>query len=86
MKEQVPSVGCIVHYVLKQGSHAGEDRPAIVLRTIEGIDIHIFLAEGDADQWWTGRTAKAVEYSEDRMPLTWHWPDEVQSVRQSFSN
>ena len=30
--EQVPSIGRIVHYILDEGPHAGEHRPAIIVQ------------------------------------------------------
>lgn len=67
--------GRIVHYVLDDGPHASETRPAIVVKVWDKdsgcVNVNIFTDgenDGDARTW-----ATSVLYSEEYEPRTWHW-------------
>lgn len=79
--------GRIVHFVLPDGPHAGEHRPAIVVRVWRKGDgtppdngysnLLVFL-DGSNDAGASGEArpllwATSIEYSEDPKPRTWHW-------------
>jgi hypothetical protein len=69
----------IVHYVLRKGPHAGECRPAALVRRLDlengVVKVHVFI-DLDVDTSWAGsdEAAKAVEaiYDDGRKPGTWH--------------
>lgn len=67
--------GRIVHYVLEDGPHAGESRPAIVVKVWDmetgTVNLNVFTDgenDGDARTWVT-----SVLYSGEHEPRTWHW-------------
>lgn len=74
--------GRIVHYVLPEGPHAGEHRPAIIVKvwnhTTGYVNLKVFLDGSNDDP--AGRTQPhwqewqtSVLYSEEPQPRTWHW-------------
>jgi len=78
--------GRVVHYVLPDGPHAGEHRPAIVVKVWRQGDgsppsngysnLMVFL-DGSNDTP-TGVAhpmlwATSIEFSEEPRPRTWHW-------------
>ena len=80
--------GRIVHYVLPDGPHAGEHRPAIVVKVWRlnnadgtqrppdnGYSNLIVFVDGTNDYLdYSGAVwATSVVYSEDPKPRTWHW-------------
>ena len=81
--------GRIVHYVLPDGPHAGEHRPAIIVKVWRQGDgsppangysnLLVFLdgandgPAGSADAGSVLHWATSIEYSEDPRPRTWHW-------------
>jgi hypothetical protein len=70
--------GRIVHYVLPDGPHAGEHRPAIVVRVWSevGVNLQVFMdgandrVSGPGVVW-----ATSVLYADpaEHKPRTWHW-------------
>lgn len=79
--------GRIVHFVLADGPHAGEHRPAIVVKVWRKGDgsppdngysnLLVFL-DGSNDAGPSGEArpllwATSIEYSEEPRPRTWHW-------------
>jgi hypothetical protein len=77
--EQAPSIGRIVHYVLTEGTHKGEHRPAIVLRCEEQkIDVHVFTL-GIHDGIDANPLIVFSVYfdSTGTVPRSWHWPERV---------
>ena len=87
MAEQVPSVGRIVHYRLEAGPHAGDCRPALIVRVWGAgpdalVNLQVFV-DGSNDYYenqgpeplslW--RTS--VHRNTDNEPGTWHWPEYV---------
>jgi len=87
MSEQVPSIGRIVHYVLDAGPHAGEQRPAVIVRVWGEqpdslVNLQVFT---DSDQggysndalppvWW--RESRKQDPT-GRILGTWHWPEKA---------
>lgn len=71
--------GRIVHYVLEDGSHAGDHRPAIVVRVWDHekgtINLQVFTdGSNDGEQYKSGIAWKTSRlYSEGKEPGTWHW-------------
>lgn len=78
--------GRIVHYVLPDGRHAGEHRPAIVVKVWPGagsIQLQVFTDGGDTPplsndglpqvMWKTS----VVHNEAEKRPGTWHWPERV---------
>lgn len=77
--------GRIVHFVLPEGPHKGDHRPAIVLRVwrqgdgrppANGYSNLIVFTDGanDGDLYANGLIWQtSVEYSETPLPRTWHW-------------
>ncbi|MEA2722608.1 MAG: hypothetical protein QOH59_379 [Gemmatimonadales bacterium] len=77
----LPSIGRQVHYVLPDGPHAGEHRPATIVRVWSGTMVNLqVLSDGSNDGqgyehglvWVT-----SVDYSDDPRPRSWHWPEFV---------
>ena len=82
--EQVPSIGRIVHFVLDSGNHAGEHRPAIIVKTWgdtpgSACQLQVFTDSDGSENsndgppnvlWKTSR-------SQGVGPGTWHWPEYV---------
>lgn len=91
MSERVPSISCVVHYVLEAGPHQGEHRPALIVRvwgdTPESlVNLQVFV-DGSNDYYkhqgpepltlW--RTS--VHRNDSAAVLgTWHWPEFVPSA------
>lgn len=76
-----PTVGRIVHFVLDEGKHAGEHRPAIVVRVWSDdlINIEVFT-DGENDGY--GQSLRdnivwqtSVRRDDSHRPHTWHWPE-----------
>lgn len=71
--------GCIVHYVLPDGSHAGEHRPAIVVKVWNQnqgyVNLQVFVdGTNDYPTTYNGTVwATSIPFSEDPQPRTWHW-------------
>ena len=75
-----PSVGRIVHYVLKNGQH----RPAIVVRNWAdegvyvkemGVNLYVFTdGVNDRPEYGTA-WAPSVMFSDAKEEGTWHWPE-----------
>ncbi len=74
--------GCIVHYVLNEGKHVGEHRPAIVVkvwRTSDGkapengcSQLQVFT-DKDNDGLPTILVRTSVTFDESGAPGSWHW-------------
>jgi len=81
--------GRIVHYVLPDGPHAGEHRPAIVVKVWRlnnadgtqrppdnGYSNLVVFVDGTNDGPQFGgciHWVTSVEFSADPRPRTWHW-------------
>jgi hypothetical protein len=76
--------GRIVHYVLPDGPHAGEHRPAIVVKVwrqgdgtppSNGYSNLVVFVDGTNDYPnYSGAVwATSIEYSAEPKPRTWHW-------------
>ena len=76
--------GRVVHYVLPDGPHAGEHRPAIVVKVWRRGDgsppangysnLQVFVdGTNDYPDYSGSVWATSVEYSEEPRPRTWHW-------------
>jgi len=77
--------GRIVHFVLSDGPHEGEHRPAIVVKVwrqgdgsppANGYSNLVVFMDGTNDgAAFAGcvRWATSIEYSEEPRPRTWHW-------------
>jgi hypothetical protein len=78
-KQQVPSIGRVVHFVLPEGPHKGEHRPAIIVRvwSDEMVNLQVFTdgQNDDADdvEWVTS----AHQDTSGQELRTWHWPEYV---------
>lgn len=76
-----PSLGRMVHYVLKDGCpNAGDHRPAIIVRVWpDTVNLQVFfdgdgtphLNDGQLNTLWKC----SVPYSAEPKPGTWHWPE-----------
>ena len=74
-----------VHFVLPDGPHAGEHRPAIVVKVwrqgdgtppANGYSNLVVFMDGTNDGAAFGgciHWATSIEYSEEPKPRTWHW-------------
>lgn len=69
--------GRIVHYVLPDGPHAGEHRPAIVVKIWSGSYVNLVVfVDGTNDGPQFGGCilwATSIEHSPEPKPRTWHW-------------
>lgn len=77
--------GRIVHFVLQDGPHAGEHRPAIVVKVwrqgdgtppANGYSNLVVFIDGTNDNPASAMCfhwATSVEYSAEPKPRTWHW-------------
>jgi hypothetical protein len=70
--------GRMVHFVLEDGRHAGEHRPAIVVKVwnkdVGLVNLQV-LCDGTND-YLNGKDTRWVtsaEYDESGKPRTWHW-------------
>jgi hypothetical protein len=85
MGEQVPSIGRVVHYRLDIGPHAGECRPAFVVRVWSDtlVNLQVFVdGTNDYDKPHQGTESlplwrTSVHQNSDNEPGTWHWPEHV---------
>lgn len=77
---QAPSIGRVVHYVLPDGRHPSECRPAFIVRVWndELVNLQVFVdgtndyADYNGSVW-----ATSVHYSDVHEVRTWHWPERV---------
>lgn len=90
MGEQVPSIGRVVHYRLDVGPHAGDCRPALIVRVWgEGPDALVnlqVLTDGgnDEDEYASGIVWRtSVHRNTDNEPGSWHWPEYVPAKEAS---
>lgn len=84
MSEQKPTIGRSVHYVLNEGPHAGEHRPAVIVRTWSGnlVNLQVFP---DSDEDGTSNDCLPVPMWKTSVDLdetgerqrSWHWPERV---------
>lgn len=71
--------GRIVHYVMEDGAHAGEHRPAVIVRVWRKdngcSNLQVFTdGENDGPEYASGLAWKTSRhYSEGKEPGTWHW-------------
>ncbi len=85
---QVPSPGRIVHYVLNDGQHPGEHRPAIIVKVwgdqpdsmvnlqvfTDSVNDFITAHPGGSGIMW--RTSVHNDET-DKAPGSYHWPERV---------
>lgn len=85
-----PTIGSLVHYVLGNGRHPGEHRPATIVKIwgeatagyTPAVQLQV-LTDGtnDFEHGQNGANgllwATSVSYSEEPKPYTWHWPENV---------
>lgn len=71
--------GRIVHYVLPDGPHQGEHRPAIVVKVwskdVGTSNLQVFV-DGENDGYPAGTNVvwkTSITYSENPVSGTWHW-------------
>lgn len=73
------TTGRMVHYVLPNGTHVGEHRPAVIVRVWDHgtgyCNLMVFNdGTNDGVEYSTGPTwVTSVEFSEEPLPRTWHW-------------
>jgi len=73
-----PTVGRIVHYVLREGRNTGEHRPAIIVRvwTDTTVQLQVFTDKTNDDMTdgviW--QTSVMLDDSSEKIG-TWHWPE-----------
>jgi hypothetical protein len=67
---QKPSIGRVVHYV---SGHTGDHYAAMITKV--DPDGKVSLVIWPPNQPYIGD--RAVEYSEECAPRTWHWPERV---------
>ena len=78
----IPKLGDPVHYVLDEGTHAGEHRAAIVTNSPATLVVNLFvIADIDDDLLSGGRCltthVRCVTWDETgRRPGSWHWPEQ----------
>lgn len=83
MAEQVPSIGRVVHYVLPDGPHAGEHRPAFIVQVWTGdyLNLVVFVDGTNDGPQLAGCVLWATSVQQDQgdtpAPRTWHWPEFV---------
>jgi hypothetical protein len=71
--------GRTVHYVLEDGPHAGEHRPAIIVKvwskSIGSVNLVVFMDGTNDGPDFGGciRWCTSVAPSEAMSPRTWHW-------------
>lgn len=87
MSEQIPSIGRSVHYVLNEGPHSGQHRPATIVRAWGDqpdsmVNLQV-LTDSDADGHYNDalppvlwKTSVHLDPSGEK-PGTWHWPERV---------
>lgn len=76
--DRVPVIGDVVLYVLPDGPHAGESRPAFVVQVWSAgyVNLQVFIDGTNDDPHYNGSIwATSVERSDDMAPRSWHWPD-----------
>jgi len=85
---QVPSIGRIVHYVLPVGEHAGEHRPAIIVRVFgdqptSAVNLQVFTdgkSDGileDYDDDIVHVASATYAAPEDNVLRSYHFPEYV---------
>lgn len=77
------AVGRIVHFVLVGGPHAGEHRPAIIVRTWSNYDpglvnLQVFTdGTNDGQEGGTLWQTSIHHDPDEKKPGTWHFPEYV---------
>jgi len=77
-----PTIGRIVHYVLNEGPHKGEHRPAVVVLPFSEttLNLQVFTDSNPEGKYndelppimW----ATSILHDEDtKAPHSWHWPE-----------
>jgi hypothetical protein len=85
---QVPSVGRIVHYVLEDGPHKGEHRPAIIVKVWAepgqeqpgtACQLQVFTDGNGQPEYNDGLPPVLWKTSRQQgdWPGSWHWPEMV---------
>lgn len=81
MAEQVPSIGCVVHYVLPDGCYPGEHRPAFIVKVWSDaqINLQVFVdGTNDCPDYNGSVWATSVHFDPTGTELrSWHWPEHV---------
>lgn len=84
--DQKLTVGRIVHYVLPDGHHAGEHRPAVVVRVWDApipegmgtVNLQVITdGSNDGPDYASGMVwvTSALQDEDTKAPRTWHWPE-----------
>lgn len=85
-ESQKPTIGRTVHYVLSDadlegGKNAGEERPAVIVRTWPGNDTCVqltVLLDGANERAADGSpflVKSSADGSSGPVPGCWHWPE-----------
>lgn len=78
MQQKQPRIGDTVHYVLHAGPAMGEHRPAVVVKTEEGVDLQVFasgngkLGDRLPNVFWRYRVPADAA---GQQVGSWHWPE-----------
>lgn len=80
--DQQPSIGRVVHYVLPDGPHIGEHRPAFVVKVWSetNLNLQVFVdGTNDYPDDYDGAVwATSVSFDPSgEQPRSWHWPERV---------
>jgi len=76
-------IGRIVHFVLKEGKHIGEHRPAMVVKVWSEncCNLQVFTDGPNDGNMYSSNVYWATSVSQDETvphaPGTWHWPEKV---------
>jgi hypothetical protein len=85
--ERRPSVGDIVHFVLEEGPHAGEHRPALIVKVWgatpgSACQLQVFTDSdgGGLSNDQLPPVLLKTSRSQGAGPGTWHWPEAAEPV------
>jgi len=81
---QVPSVGGIVHYIMDEGNHKGEHRPAIITHVWSNtcVQLTVFTdwsndINGSCGILWRTSVLQNEGDVNPKSLGSWHWPEFV---------
>jgi hypothetical protein len=86
---QLPSIGCIVHFVLPEGSpRKGEHRAALITGAWPGVpnaNLNVYFDQNDdlaeAKTFHVQGRVWSAPYDESGAPGTWHWPEREEPIK-----